>query len=267
MHDLADFQAAREPARSRCSHARGTGHGIAHQVKPGRWVQGARETMEHPEKNSVHRGSGCNCLSRPARGGMTRDAVEWCQGTSAGGGCSTRVWTRRQRQRDGSAAGGHPRFLGDTYPAILVPHPGADNLPQAHQSRTPRSPDARSCEAWAREKPGAFAGCLARGVGSRDRASGEAGMVGRGALRRERCIRKNADGPLPLVHPSAVPYIPREVSCATPPRTCGTLCCTWRDPPRYPGDAGRKNESAMIPFRGVAGGEPQAHECWRNRPV
>jgi hypothetical protein len=45
-------------------------------------------------------------------------------------------------------------FWGDTYPAILVPTPGADVLPQAHRSRTPRSPDARSCEAWAREKAG-----------------------------------------------------------------------------------------------------------------
>jgi hypothetical protein len=37
-------------------------------------------------------------------------------------------------------------------------------------------------------RPGAVAQGLARGDGSRDRASGEAGMVGRGALRRERCL-------------------------------------------------------------------------------
>ena len=49
--------------------------------------------------------------------------MEWCQGTSGGGGCSTRVWMRRERWRDGHAAGGHPRFLGNTYPAILVPSP------------------------------------------------------------------------------------------------------------------------------------------------
>jgi hypothetical protein len=52
--------------------------------------------------------------------------------------------------------------------------PGADGLPQAHQSRPPRSPDARSCEAWAREKAGSVRAGLARGDGSRDRASGEA---------------------------------------------------------------------------------------------
>jgi hypothetical protein len=39
------------------------------------------------------------------------------------GGCSTRVWMRRERWRDGRAAGGHPRFFRDTYPAILDPSP------------------------------------------------------------------------------------------------------------------------------------------------
>src|SRR5215217_609677 len=71
----------------------------------------------------VHRGSGCKLRVTLSRGEMTRDAVEWCQGTAVGGGCSTRAWTRRERQRDGSAAGGHENFLGDTYPAILVPSP------------------------------------------------------------------------------------------------------------------------------------------------
>src|SRR5215217_1795937 len=71
----------------------------------------------------VHRGSGCKLRVTLSRGEMTRDAVEWCQGTAVGGGCSTRAWTRRERQRDGSAAGGHENFWGDTYPAILVPSP------------------------------------------------------------------------------------------------------------------------------------------------
>src|SRR5829696_8439302 len=102
----------------------------------------------------AHRGLGCKLRVTLSRGGMTRDAVEWCQGTAVGGGCSTRAWMRRERQRDGSAAGGHENFFGDTYPAILVPQPGADLLPQADRSRPPRTPDARSGEAWVREKVG-----------------------------------------------------------------------------------------------------------------
>ena len=119
-----------------------------------------------------------------------RDAVEGCQGTPAGGGCSTRAWTRRQRQRDGSTAGGHPRFLGRYLSRHPRPHPGAEVLPQARWTQPPRTPDARSRKLSDRERAGAFPPGLARGDGSRDRASGEAGMVGRGALRRERCIRK-----------------------------------------------------------------------------
>jgi hypothetical protein len=93
----------------------------------------------------------------PCKGEMTRDAVEWCQGTSAGGGCFTRAWTRRQRQRDGSAAGGHPRFWGDTYPAILVPAPAST----ACRKRTGAGPHEAPMRDLAKpgpaRRPGAFA--------------------------------------------------------------------------------------------------------------
>ena len=108
-------------------------------------------------------------------------------------------------------------------PAASAPEPG------------PTKPDARSCEAWARERPGAFAQGLARGDGLRDRASGEAGMVSRGALRRERCLRKNADGPLPRFHPAAVPDISRKAPCAPQRRRVWTraprvVTSPWVDP-------------------------------------
>jgi hypothetical protein len=108
----------------------------------------------------------------------------------------------------------------------------ADGRPQAHRSLAPRSPDAQSCEAWAREKAGGVStGSRARD-GSRDRASGEAGMVGRGALRRERCIRKNADGPLPCFHPAAVPDVSRKASCAPQRPTCRDTGAARGDSPR-----------------------------------
>jgi hypothetical protein len=108
------------------------------------------------------------------KGEMTHDAVEWCQGTSAGGGCSTRVWTRWQRQRDGSAAGGHPRFWG----RYLSRHPRPTPAPTACRKRTRAGPHEAPMRDLAKpgpaRRPGAFARGLARGDSSRDRASGEA---------------------------------------------------------------------------------------------
>ena len=91
--------------------------------------------------------------------------------------------------------GGHPRFLEEPvrHPR---PQPGAGVRPQAHRSRPPRSPDARSSEAWAREKAGGVrVGSGARGRFAGSRASGEAGNVGRGALGRERCLWKKRGWP------------------------------------------------------------------------
>ena len=57
-------------------------------------------------------------------------------------------------------------------------------LSKAHRTQPPRTPDARSCKVSERERAGAFPPRSCEGGGSRDRASGEAGMVGCGALRK-----------------------------------------------------------------------------------
>ena len=86
-------------------------------------------------------------------------------------------------------------FWGDTYPAILIlalrRQPAASALePDLHETPMrdlakpgPARRPGRSRRV-SREKAGAFSQGLARGDGSRDRASGEAGMVGRGTLRK-----------------------------------------------------------------------------------
>jgi hypothetical protein len=128
-------------------------------------------------------------------GGITRDVVEGCPGTAAGGGCSTCVWTRRERQRNGSAAGGHPRFLGDTYPAIFVPSPTPTSCRKRTGAGLHEHPMRDLAKPGPARRPGAFPRRLARGYGSRDRASDEAGMVGCGALRRERGCQKKRGWP------------------------------------------------------------------------
>src|SRR5215218_156121 len=185
-------------------------------------------------KKLVHRGFGCKLRVTLSRGEMTRDAVEWCQGTAVGGGCSTRAWTRRERQRDGSAAGGHENFLGDTYPAILVPSPAPTSCRKRTGAGLHEHPMRDLAKPGPARRPGAFPKRFARGDGSRDRASDEAAMVGCGALRRERCSRKNADGPLPGFHPPAVPDVPREARCALPLPTCRTRCRAMVNPPPLP---------------------------------
>src|SRR5215217_6185009 len=50
--------------------------------------------------------------------------------------------------------GGHENFFGRYLSRHPRSQPGADLLPQANRSRPPRTPDARSGEAWAREKAG-----------------------------------------------------------------------------------------------------------------
>src|SRR5215213_5845907 len=173
-----------------------------------------------PEKQ-VHRGFGCKLRVTLSQGEMTRDAVEWCQGTAVGGGCSTRAWTRRERQRDGSAAGGHENFWGDTYPAILVPSPAPTSCRKRTGAGLHEHPMRDLAKPGPARRPGAFPKRFARGDGSRDRASDGAGMVGCGALRRERCSRKNADGPLPGLLRLPFPTSPGKLGAPCPCRRAG----------------------------------------------
>ena len=163
----------------------------------------------------VHRGSGCKVRVTLSKGEMTRDAVKWCQGTAAGRGRPTRAWMRRERQGDGSAAGGHVNFFWDTYPAILVPSLAATSCRKHTGAGLHEHPMRDLAKLEPREKAGAFPQEFSRGDGSRDRASGEAGMVGCGAPRRERCSRKKRGWPpagLPSVcrsrHPQGSPVRP-----------------------------------------------------------
>jgi hypothetical protein len=59
---------------------------------------------------------------------------------------------------------GPSAFLGRYLSRHPRPPPGADALTQAHRSRPPRTPDARSGEAWAGEKARAFPQGFARGT-------------------------------------------------------------------------------------------------------
>jgi hypothetical protein len=122
---------------------------------------------------------------------MTSDAVEWCQGTAAGGGCSTRVWTRRERQRDGSAAGGHPRFLKDTYPAILVPSPAPTSCRKRtgaglreHPMRDPAKLGPR--EGRGRSRRGSREGRV-RGIARRMRPDGGPRGAAAGKVFQKKC--------------------------------------------------------------------------------
>src|SRR5829696_4609301 len=77
-------------------------------------------------------------------------------------GVRARRWAgvaRRVRGRVGNGRGmearqGAMRIFGEIPIPPSSSQPGADLLPQANRSRPPRTPDARSGEAWAREKAG-----------------------------------------------------------------------------------------------------------------
>jgi hypothetical protein len=175
---------------------------------------------------SVHRGFRCKLRSRfPGREDPRCSGR--VSGTSAGRGCSTRVWTRRERQRREARQGAIRIFWEIPIPPSSSP--ARRRLPAA-SAPEPAFTNTR-CASWRslgpRETLGVFRRMCARGESSRDRASGEAGMVGCGVLRRERCSKKNADGPLARFHLPAVPDIPREAQCAPPLPTRRTRCRAW----------------------------------------
>jgi hypothetical protein len=143
---------------------------------------------------------------------------------------------------------GPSAFLGRHLSRHPRPQPGADVLPQAHRIRPPRTPDARSGEARAREKAGGVPAegsreGTVRGIAHRVKPEGwVAGRCGGKGV-----PEKNADGPLPDFHPPAVPDIPREARCGPPLPTCRKRCRAWC-PPTAPRHAWRATKSAMNLF-------------------
>ena len=161
-----------------------------------------------------------------SKGEMTRDAVEGCQGTAAGGGCSTRVWTRRERQREGSAAGGHPHFWGDTYPAILVPSPAPTSCRKRTRAGLHEHPIRDLAKPGPPRKLGAFPRRGARGGrGIAHRVKPEwwaAGCCGgKGVPEKTRMAPCRASICLPFPTSSGKPGAPR------PCRRAGTRCRAW----------------------------------------
>jgi hypothetical protein len=127
-----------------------------------------------------------------------------CPFTSAVAGRSTRSWGCRERWKDRSAAGGHPHFFQRHLSRLSTP-----------RLTIPASPDARSREPSPRARPPRTLPAFLRAQASQDRASGLRGVrlrcacgrpsaQGQGRGWRDRYLPKNADGPLPRFHPSAV---------------------------------------------------------------
>jgi hypothetical protein len=116
-------------------------------------------------------------------------------------GVAPRVRGRVGNVRGLEARQGAMRILGgDTYPAIHVLSPPTSYRKRAGAGLHER-PMRELAKAGPAKRPGAFPQRFARGDGSPDHASDEAGMVGCGALRRERCSGKMRMAPCGL--PSA----------------------------------------------------------------
>ena len=125
------------------------------------------------------------------------------------------------------------------------PQPGTGVLPKAHRSQPPRTPDARSGEAWAREKAGGVPAegsreGKVRGIAPRVKPEWQAA----GSCGGKGVPEKKADGPLPGFHPPPVPDVSREARCALPLPMCRTR---WREPATASRHPWRATKSAMNP--------------------
>jgi hypothetical protein len=81
-------------------------------------------TRRSPARKScfvVHRGCSCTPHMAGSGDGFTMRGTVSC--ASAGAGRTGLPWGRRQRQADGSAAGGHPHFFWNTFPAAAPGSP------------------------------------------------------------------------------------------------------------------------------------------------
>ena len=124
----------------------------------------------------------------PCKGEMNRDAVEWCQARRQAG-VAPHVCVRVGNGRGMEARQGAIRVCWE------IPIPPSSSPPRRRRpcrKRTGAGPHEAPMRDLAKPGPAKgqerFVRGLARGDGSGDCASGEAGMVGRGALRRERCL-------------------------------------------------------------------------------
>jgi hypothetical protein len=176
---------------------------VSHPQKKGTPRQRVPRCPIPCHRKKIHRRFRCTPRIGEAVAGFTmRDTVSCA---SVGAGRTGLPWGPRERQTDGSSAGGHPRFFWNTFPAAAPRSPPF----RLHPMRDPANhPLARTPAGT----PPAFSPAQA----SRDRASGIRGgrlrcacgrtsAPGWGRGWRDRCLPENADGPLPRFHPSAVP--------------------------------------------------------------
>jgi hypothetical protein len=147
----------------------------------------------------------------------------------------------------GKRGRGPSAFLGEIPIPPSSSPVGADVLPQAHRSPPPRTPDARSCEAWAGEKAGGVpAEVRARGrfAGSRIGRSRNGGLRGAAAGKvlpeKTRMAPCRASIRLPFPTPPGKPGSPR------PGRRAGHGV-THGEPATASRRAWRPTESAMNP--------------------
>jgi hypothetical protein len=117
------------------------------------------------------------------------------------------------------------------------PQPDTDVLPQAHRSRPPRTPDARSGEAWAARRPGRFRRGSREGTvrriahrakpngGLPDAAAGTVFQKKCGwppaALPSARCCRRPQGSPVRPAPADAQDTVPRMVNPPPLPDMCG----------------------------------------------
>jgi hypothetical protein len=205
-------------------------HGMpADEARAGCSVGNARKTRERWNAAGGHPHFGVRrvlgCKLRALRSPGARDPR--CSGMVSGHG-GGRGLLHACVDASGTAEGWkHGRGPSAFFGRYLSRHPRPEPSSDAYRKRTGAGLHERPMRDLAKlgpaRRPG-FLQRLVRGDGSRDRASDVAGMVGCGALGRERCSRKNADGPLPGFHPPAVPDVLREARCAPPRRTRRTRC-------------------------------------------
>ena len=161
----------------------------------------------------------------PETGGefTTRNTVSR---TSAVAGRTKLPWGRRERQADGSAAGGHPHFFRELH-----------RLPERPATHHPASPDARSREPSPSHDRGANAPALSRSETLQDRASGIRGgwvRCASGRHRRRRMMGMSMGGPQKM----------RMAPCrASPPVPTLGFACSGHP-------AGRRLNSVGVPSPG-----------------
>jgi hypothetical protein len=172
---------------------------------------------------SVHRGLGCTPCIAEKRGELTTRNTVSC--TSAIAGRTKLPWGRRERQPDGSAAGGHGKFFEATPHA----HPPSSAGATPAEKRTGTSLHEHLMrdlvKSRSARRPARFRCVRARGTvhGIAHQVKPGWWVAGRSG-KQWGSPEKNSHGSLPRFHPTAVPDAMREASSAPPLATCRTRC-------------------------------------------